>query len=132
MRFALSLTSTLIGFPFARAALEIWNGTPVYVSYPPIPPALPGSNPPPFDNVILFITDIYGYNSTAAQSLATQLSVKGNYLVVIPDIFQGDPVPENGPRAPDWSTRHGPAQVEPILEATIAEIKRRYGKHKNS
>lgn len=144
MRLSIPFLPAFLLSPFARAALETWNGTSVYVAYPPIPPspsvpsypghgtplpippAIPG-NEPTFDNVILFITDIFGHNSAAAQKLANQISVSGNYLVVMPDIFQGDPVPENGAFPSTWASRHGPTEVEPALDLIVAEIKRKYG-----
>jgi len=50
---------------------------------------------------------------------------------VIPDIYHGDPVPEEalGPAAKDpfdlpaWAGKHPPERVEPVMEATIQGMK---------
>jgi dienelactone hydrolase len=62
---------------------------------------------------------------------------RAGYLVVAPDVFAGDPVPESL-LSPDgslagnfdwagWTGRHTVKDVEPILDATIAALKSEYG-----
>lgn len=47
----------------------------------------------------------------------------------MPDLFGGDPIPLN--RGPDfdmasWRAKHGPEQVEPIVDATLEELRNVY------
>lgn len=97
------------------------------------------------------MTDIFGnalinnkllvtYNSTLVQththtirfSLADSIA-KAGYLVVMPDLFRGDPVPADAlsdPASnyslPDWQKRHPMAEIESILDTTINAIQTTY------
>lgn len=105
-------------------SLQQWGSISTFVAQPP---RTLGVKP---SSVILYIPDIYGHNSTQARTLAQRISDLGNYIVVAPDIFEGEPLIEGQPFTPDWASRHGPAQVEAILDKVLAEIENRWGKVK--
>jgi dienelactone hydrolase len=68
-------------------------------------------------------------------SIADQFAANG-YFVVMPDLFEGDPIPLNRPEDFDimkWlqtsgpSQGHTPKQVDPIVEAVIKEMREKLG-----
>ncbi|KAL5344055.1 esterase/lipase [Aspergillus crustosus] len=90
-----------------------------------------------FDKAILILTDVIGHRSINVQLIADQLAANG-YLVLIPDLFSGDPIPLNRPGDFDigaWmkgahnpkKTAHLPPDVDPIVEASITELRTKYG-----
>ncbi|WPH00443.1 Hypothetical protein R9X50_00327200 [Acrodontium crateriforme] len=88
------------------------------------------------DNAILVLPDVIGHQFINAQLIADQFAANG-YYVVMPDLFQGDPVLLNRPEGfnlMDWLNKggpegkgHGPDQVDPIVEAVIKEMKSSLG-----
>ncbi|RPA83892.1 alpha/beta-hydrolase [Ascobolus immersus RN42] len=106
--------------------LELWPGQ---ISTFLATPQTTASEP---TSIILLIPDIYGHNSTATKTLAQKISTLSNLIVVVPDVFEGEPIPEGGAPSfpPGWQDRHGPAQVERVLDLTLAEVKRRWGEVK--
>ena len=49
-----------------------------------------------------------------------------SYYTIIPDLFSGDPIPVDRPDDFDfeeWQTRHQPADIDPIIEAALDEIR---------
>ena len=72
-------------------------------------------------------------------SIADHFAANG-YFVVMPDLFEGDPIPLNRPADFDimkWlqtsgpqGKGHGPGQVDPIVEAVIKEMKTNLGVQK--
>jgi len=84
---------------------------------------------------ILLLTDVIGYNFINAQLIADQFAANG-YYVVVPDLFEGDPIRLNNPPGFDFmewlkssgpSGGHGPAQTDPIVEAVIKDMKTNQG-----
>ena len=76
-------------------------------------------------NTILYLTDIFGHNLTNAHLLADKLASAGN-LVVVPDLFNGDPIPfplTADFDFPPWIAKHNDASVEGILGAFRAALK---------
>lgn len=73
-----------------------------------------------------------GHEFINAQLIADQFAANG-YYVVMPDLFQGDPVKLNRPEGFDimnWLQKGGPEgkghlpdQVDPIVEKTLAYVK---------
>ncbi|KAL9091409.1 MAG: hypothetical protein Q9165_004795 [Trypethelium subeluteriae] len=112
---------------------------PTYFSYPKDK----GSN----THAVLILTDVIGHEATNAQlydsnsvsfksdvsltshSIADQFAANG-YFCVMPDLFEGDPVPLNRPESFDigtWRQGHGNERVDPIVEATIKEMRSNLG-----
>jgi dienelactone hydrolase len=84
---------------------------------------------------ILLLTDVIGYDFINAQLIADQYAANG-YYVVMPDLFEGDPVKINGPPGFDimeWLQKSGPSgghtykQTDPIVEAVIQDMKTNQG-----
>ncbi|KAK4160890.1 dienelactone hydrolase [Cladorrhinum sp. PSN259] len=70
------------------------------------------------ENAILILSDVIGHRFINAQLLADQF-VSHGYLVIMPDLFEGDTVPLNRPegfRIMEWLKNHLPQHVEPIDE----------------
>ncbi|KAI7557383.1 hypothetical protein KC343_g16469 [Hortaea werneckii] len=84
------------------------------------------------ENAILILPDVIGHQFINAQLIADQFAANG-YFVVMPDLFEGDPVPLNPPEGFDlmaWLGKggpegkgHGTGQVDPIVETVIKEMK---------
>jgi len=80
-------------------------------------------------NAILIITDVIGHEFINVQLIADQFAANG-YFVVIPDLFYGDTVKLNSPPDFDlmgWLQNHQPANVDPIIETTLKEMRGRLG-----
>lgn len=84
---------------------------------------------------ILILTDVIGHEYINAQLIADQFAANG-YYVVMPDLFEGDPIPLNRPDDFDimkWLTTSGPSkghtfqQVDPIVDAVIKDMKQNQG-----
>jgi dienelactone hydrolase len=79
--------------------------------------------------VLYIITDVIGHKFINAQLLADQFSESG-YLVVMPDLFNGDPVALNPPAGFDfganWLPKHTPAVTRPIVDKVYDAIVEKY------
>nr|POE52019.1 hydrolase tropi [Quercus suber] len=84
---------------------------------------------------ILILPDVIGHEFINAQLLADHFAANG-YFVVMPDLFEGDPIPLNRPEGFDlgkWLTTGGPnnghtfKQVDPIVETIIKEMRSNLG-----
>lgn len=81
------------------------------------------------DTAIILLTDVIGIRWPNPQLIADQFAANG-YFVVMPDIFNGDPLKLNRPADfdfPAWRLKHGTDVVDPIVEATIKELKEKHG-----
>jgi len=88
------------------------------------------------ENAILILPDVIGHQFINAQLIADQFAANG-YFVVMPDLFEKDPIPLNRPEGfniMDWLTKggpqgkgHGPGQVDPIVEEVIKEMRSNLG-----
>ncbi|ODV88367.1 hypothetical protein CANCADRAFT_4500, partial [Tortispora caseinolytica NRRL Y-17796] len=81
------------------------------------------------DKVVLILTDVLGPLFNNLQLIADQFAEHG-YYVVMPDMFNKDPVPLN-PEDPEllfktWLPKHGPETVYPIIDAVTKEIKEKF------
>jgi len=107
----------------AKGELKTINGIPAYIS-------LPESKDT--STAIVILPDVIGHEFINAQLIADQFAANG-YYVVMPDLFQGDPVKLNRPEGFDimnWLQKGGPEgkghlpdQVDPIVEKTLAYVK---------
>ncbi|PYI13691.1 dienelactone hydrolase family protein [Aspergillus japonicus CBS 114.51] len=103
-----------------QGELTKFGDIPVYVSYPPDKST---------HNAILFLSDIFGLALVNSKLIADLFAANG-YLVVMPDLFQGDPVPvDHSPsfQIMDWLQGHLPPQTDPIVTATLREMRERLG-----
>ncbi|PVI06423.1 alpha/beta-hydrolase [Periconia macrospinosa] len=98
------------------------NGVDIYQSLPP------DTNNRTQYKTILFVTDFYGIASINNRLLADKIALT-NYRVVMPDLFNGDPVPmsmrEGTPalNLTDWWARHPVSEIDAIVASTIVYIK---------
>lgn len=76
-----------------------------------------------------------GHKADAAQLTADQFAANG-YLTLVPDLFQGDPIPLNRPADFDlyaWlngkqtGTAHSPKETDPIVSSVIRHMKEELG-----
>lgn len=103
----------------AKGEFITQNGIPTYVARP----ANKSST------AILIIPDVIGHEFVNVDLIADQFAANG-YLTVIPDVFEGDPVPLNRPDGFDlqkWLGGHGTDKVDPIVEKTISWLKKDEG-----
>lgn len=82
------------------------------------------------EKAIVFLTDIFGIFPNS-QLLADEFA-KSGYLTVIPDLFAGDQISvadmESGKAdLPSWLPKHQPANVDPIVEASIKYVRETLG-----
>lgn len=87
-----------------------------YIAYPPDRST---------KNAILFLTDGNGHRFINAHLMADQFAARG-FLVVMPDLFHGDPIPVD--YGPDfdimgWYNQHLPPRVDPIIDAILGEMR---------
>ncbi|PWY90235.1 alpha/beta-hydrolase [Aspergillus heteromorphus CBS 117.55] len=82
------------------------------------------------DKAILFLTDAMGHRFVNAQLLADQFAAHG-YLVVMPDLFAGDPIPLNYYSITfdiwDWYRHHLPPRVDPIVDGILTAMRETLG-----
>ncbi|EPS29102.1 hypothetical protein PDE_04051 [Penicillium oxalicum 114-2] len=107
----------------AKGSLEQFGGVETYLIYP---------SDKSTTRAVLLLTDVIGHRFINAQLIADQLAANG-YLVVMPDLFHGDPIPLNRPADFDlmaWlkgPPGHLPPRVEPVVKAVLAEMKTKLG-----
>ncbi|KAJ7108764.1 Alpha/Beta hydrolase protein [Mycena epipterygia] len=83
----------------------------------------------PKDKVILFLTDVFGLALNNNRLLADDFARNG-FRTIVPDIFNGDPVPESAfePGAPPferekWFSTHGAEHTRPPIDSVIAALR---------
>ncbi|TVY56797.1 Hydrolase tropI [Lachnellula cervina] len=112
----------------AKGKLSQLSGFEVYTAFPESQSTEKG---------ILILTDIIGHKFINTQLIADQFAENG-YLVIVPDLFDGDSVPLNRPHGMDmqaWrngvhhpqGTAHLPLNIDPIVNACLAEMRTKYG-----
>jgi dienelactone hydrolase len=117
----------------AKGELKTVNGS-MSLPYPPFLQIAYISLPESKDTstAIIILPDVIGHEFINAQLIADQFAANG-YYVVMPDLFQGDPVKLNRPEDFDimaWLQKGGPEgkghlpdSVDPIVEKTLAYMK---------
>jgi dienelactone hydrolase len=91
----------------------------VYIAHPP----------EKSDRAVIILPDVIGHKFINAQLIADQYAANG-YLTVMPDIFEGDPIPLNRPAKFDintWRQGHGVDKVDPIIEEVLKELRDKHG-----
>jgi dienelactone hydrolase len=71
---------------------------------------------------------VIGHRFINAQLIADQFAANG-YFVLMPDLFHGDSVPLNKPEGFDigkWKAGHGPEKIDPIVKASLQELRNKY------
>jgi dienelactone hydrolase len=107
----------------AQGTWEVIGGIRSYVATP--------AGDYPKDTVILFVTDVFGPDLINAQLLADDFALNNNLKTVIPDIYNGDPIPPEalspGASPPfdlmGWLGKHGADVTRPPLDKVIAALK---------
>ncbi|KAK5682333.1 hypothetical protein LTS10_005459 [Elasticomyces elasticus] len=111
----------------AKGELKKIGGIDSYVIYP---------EDKQTEKAILILPDVIGHEFINAQLIADQFAANG-YFVVMPDLFEGDPIKLNRPEGFDimaWLQKsgpegkgHGTGQVDPIVTAVIKEMRENLG-----
>jgi dienelactone hydrolase len=90
----------------------------MYISYPP------GSNTS--TKALLYVTDIFGVPLLENKLLADSLAAN-DYLVVMPDLFNGDAISveeqEKGLNLTDWRAAHPTSEIDRIINTTLAYMR---------
>lgn len=101
----------------------------LYIAYPPHH----NNSSTTTTSAILYLTDIFGLQLINNRLLADALS-KAGYLVVLPDLFRGDPVPADALSNPSsnfnmtaWRARHPQSQVEAIITSALNTTRQHFG-----
>lgn len=101
----------------------------LYIAYPPHH----NNSSTTTTSAILYLTDIFGLQLINNRLLADALS-KAGYLVVLPDLFRGDPVPADALSDPSsnfnmtaWRARHPQSQVEAIITSALNTTRKHFG-----
>lgn len=68
-----------------------------------------------FDNVIVFLTDIFGHKFKNTQLVADVISKMTGMKVVVPDIIDNDPLTDMN-KLNEWFGKHGPHITGPIVK----------------
>ncbi|KAJ8487747.1 hypothetical protein ONZ45_g14220 [Pleurotus djamor] len=81
----------------------------------------------PKDKVILFLTDIFGPQLINNQLLSDAFARNG-FKTVVPDLFEGDPVPievmSGQPwNREEWASKHSPEQARPVVDKVVNALK---------
>lgn len=95
------------------------GGIDIYHSYPP------GKNAP--TNAVIYLSDIFGIPLPQNKLLADSIAAN-NYLVLMPDLFNGDPVAlgelEAGLNLTGWQALHPASETERIINATLSYMRK--------
>ncbi|EIW59789.1 alpha/beta-hydrolase [Trametes versicolor FP-101664 SS1] len=80
----------------------------------------------PKDKVVLLLTDVFGIPLNNNKLLADDFARNG-FRTVMPDLFQGDALPENALNDPTfdraaWMGKHGPESWTPDIDAVVAAL----------
>ncbi|KAK3899326.1 dienelactone hydrolase family-domain-containing protein [Staphylotrichum tortipilum] len=95
---------------------QMYNGVNLYISQPSCHNPKVG---------VLYLTDVFGIQHVNNKLLADSFARAG-FLVVAPDMFDGNPAPMDfntpGFNATEFTLAHGPAATDPILAKAVAYL----------
>ncbi|CDO69666.1 hypothetical protein BN946_scf184851.g54 [Trametes cinnabarina] len=79
------------------------------------------------DKVVLFLSDVFGIPLINNKLLVDDFARNG-FHTIMPDLFQGDPYPEDALDRQDfdresWRARHGPESWQPAVDAVVSAIR---------
>ncbi|KAA1477425.1 alpha/beta-hydrolase [Dentipellis sp. KUC8613] len=80
------------------------------------------------DKVVLYLTDVFGLQLVNNRLLADSFAANG-LRVVLPDLFDGEPIPEDALEPGNtfdrvaWRARHGPETARPRVDKAIAALR---------
>jgi dienelactone hydrolase len=99
----------------ARGKIQIVNGTETYIS---------SSSQSATPRAILFLTDACGLH-VHSRLLADTMSAAGQYTVVMPDLFHGEPHPYNDSSVDlyEWLAGHPVERVDPVVQSMLEYIR---------
>lgn len=105
-----------------QGKVEAIAGIPTYI-------AIPEEEVYPKDTVVLFLSDVFGIELVNNKLLADDFARNG-WKVVIPDLYNGDPIPkdafnpgENFDIMKWFQSGHTPAEIRPTIDKVIAALK---------
>ncbi|KAI0731408.1 alpha/beta-hydrolase [Earliella scabrosa] len=80
----------------------------------------------PKDKVVLFLSDVFGIPLVNNKLLVDDFARNG-YRTIMPDLFQGDALPEDAMSRTDfdrasWIGRHGPESWKPAVDAVVSAL----------
>ncbi|KAH9857271.1 alpha/beta-hydrolase [Lenzites betulinus] len=78
------------------------------------------------DKVVLFLTDVFGLPLVNNKLLVDDFARNG-FRTIAPDLFQGEPLPENALNDTSfdregWMSRHTPASWKPDMDAVVSAL----------
>jgi dienelactone hydrolase len=81
---------------------------------------------------VLFISDAFGLPFVNSRLLADTYAKQAGVLVVLPDFFEGDPVPESALKTGQfdfmsWIAKHGKDHCYPLIENVARELREKHG-----
>ncbi|KAK4149539.1 dienelactone hydrolase family-domain-containing protein [Chaetomidium leptoderma] len=96
---------------------KMYNGVNLYISKPDCKKPKVG---------VLYLTDVFGIQLAQNKLLADSFARAG-FLVVAPDMFNGEPAPMDfdtpGFNATEFTLAHGPSATDPILATAVAYLR---------
>lgn len=85
--------------------------TDIYIATPKILPARP--------SVVIILTDVFGLREES-KILADGFARDGNFIVLTPDLFRGDPLTSFDPSVfPVWSAKHTDDKIDAIVDIAL-------------
>lgn len=75
---------------------------------------------------VVILTDIYGHKYNNVLLIADEFA-KAGYLVYIPDILKGDPVPATQEDLSQWIGEHPVEVTDPIVDGFLSALRKKVG-----
>lgn len=83
------------------------------------------TGPPDSDRAILLVSDVFGYEAPKLRKLADKVAEAGQYFVVVPDFFYGDPYDPGNPQInlESWLKVHNKDKGYEDAKQVVAALK---------